>query len=1269
MRILAVSGKNLTSLPSFQVDFEAEPLRGAGLFAITGPTGAGKTTLLDAICLALYDTTPRLSRRGNQPAIADLAGKGSIGSRAPESLLRHGAGHGWAQVDFEGKGGERYRARWSVQRAHKKVDGALQGRKHALHPLELDDDGVWQPGPAIGNHKLEESKAAVRERVGLSYEQFARAVMLAQGEFAAFLEADDNKRAALLETLTGRAIYGDISKAAYARFVAAEHELEVLEAEGKRAQLSDEDRAALQAEIEAAAGRVVEAERGQKKVETAIAWHKEQQARAEALAAAELKLATATTASAAAQDRRQRLEQIRLVEPLRGGRDQLLLSEQGRQDLARRRQLDADALAKLRAATTAAGAAATAASTAGKEAEARRQEATEPLEQAATLDGRLVDLNKQLGVAQQAQRRARTAHDKLAAQRDKLLEAQRVATEVQQTAAGWLEQHSADGQLAQGWQRFGVLLDGAVEIVAAREQAESERGKAHDKAEKTATAAALAQEALAAAAHRVADADAGLIRLQGGQPPGAEPELQPRREALQAQARQLADLSRIQDQRNGWLAQRDAQMEIARVARKRADKAGRKAGELTQALTDQRRALKDAEGNVKMVRRVLSLEAQRAELTAGEACPLCGATEHPLASDAPGSQALQELEAQYDSWRAKVDVSVAELAAASKEAELAAAQATAADAARDGHAAALVACDKSFAATAKALGEPGANLGAADGERGQRLLQLIATVDGALKEVDASLKAWSLWRAQRDKAVEARREASDGHGEARLAAEKAAAAVKAAGKEETQAAKARDGAERQLVQRVEELVPAFGAAGDWSADLRRGPAAFRTAATARALAWLDKQKARDDATAAARAAADSLRDQAPGLETAQQLQAETTSGTAALEREHGEAKGHRAALFAGEAVDRVRKRLDAAVTAARELANTAATKASRAVEAEAAAGGALKNLDQELQRRDQALAQMRAALSASLTALGIERAELDARLAHDLAWQDQERAALEALAQAVKDGQTLAQERQAQVQTWQVDRPELDKAAAAAALQAVAQDLTTLRSASGELRAQLAADDAARRHVAEMAPKIAAATANQALWKQMNGLIGSAGGDKFRRFAQSLTLEALLVETNSWLASLAPRYVLQRVPGQDLALQVLDRQTADTVRSTRSLSGGERFLVSLALALGLSALSARQAQIHSLFIDEGFGTLDPEHLDRAMSALSCLQASGRSVGVISHVSGLSDEIGVQVRVERMGAGTSRVRVVGVGGASPLAPQRPPSHATGHQTLQ
>jgi len=161
------------------------------------------------------------------------------------------------------------------------------------------------------------------------------------------------------------------------------------------------------------------------------------------------------------------------------------------------------------------------------------------------------------------------------------------------------------------------------------------------------------------------------------------------------------------------------------------------------------------------------------------------------------------------------------------------------------------------------------------------------------------------------------------------------------------------------------------------------------------------------------------------------------------------------------------------------------------------------------------------------------------------------------------------------------------------------------------------------------------------IWVQLNEMIGSADGKKFRNIAQQMTLDVLLGYANHHLTTLARRYRLERV-SDTLSLMVIDQDMADEMRSVHSLSGGESFLVSLALALGLASLSSHRVKVESLFIDEGFGSLDADALRIAMDALDGLQAQWRKVGVISHVQEMTERIGTQIRIERLSSGKSRI---------------------------
>jgi exonuclease SbcC len=198
----------------------------------------------------------------------------------------------------------------------------------------------------------------------------------------------------------------------------------------------------------------------------------------------------------------------------------------------------------------------------------------------------------------------------------------------------------------------------------------------------------------------------------------------------------------------------------------------------------------------------------------------------------------------------------------------------------------------------------------------------------------------------------------------------------------------------------------------------------------------------------------------------------------------------------------------------------------------------------------------------------------------------------------------------------------------------------------GMLQRRLAEDAEKRETYADKAKARAIQQQNWARWENLNRIIGSATGDKFRSFAQGLTLQHLTALANRHLAVFNPRYRLEKRPGDNLDLEVADSWQADVARPISTLSGGETFLVSLSLALGLSDLASNKVQIRSLFIDEGFGTLDAETLDTAMDALENLRESGKSIGIISHVEAMKERIQTQIQVVRTSGGNSRIAITG-----------------------
>jgi exonuclease SbcC len=254
-----------------------------------------------------------------------------------------------------------------------------------------------------------------------------------------------------------------------------------------------------------------------------------------------------------------------------------------------------------------------------------------------------------------------------------------------------------------------------------------------------------------------------------------------------------------------------------------------------------------------------------------------------------------------------------------------------------------------------------------------------------------------------------------------------------------------------------------------------------------------------------------------------------------------------------------------------------------------------------------------------------------------------EAAELRQLADEVMRCRTVLQERALRRREHEGrDRPWLDADDALQAVDDARRARERLVEQRDEVRVRLRVDDGARGQQRELEPRLVAEDRELSVWRALDDLIGSSAGDAFAVFAQGLTLDLLIVEANRRLLELARRYRLEKSRGGELDFVVVDLDMGGARRALQTLSGGETFLVSLALALALATLAAPRARVETLFLDEGFGTLDAHNLEVAIGALDSLQATGCQVGVISHVDGFAERIGAVIEVRPEGSGQSRV---------------------------
>ena len=362
---------------------------------------------------------------------------------------------------------------------------------------------------------------------------------------------------------------------------------------------------------------------------------------------------------------------------------------------------------------------------------------------------------------------------------------------------------------------------------------------------------------------------------------------------------------------------------------------------------------------------------------------------------------------------------------------------------------------------------------------------------------------------------------------------------------------------------------------------------------------------------------------------------------ATLKQELASVSEERVALYGDKNPDEEEQGLNNAIADA-EAAERQARERHHALQQDwNTAQAHVESLKKRIEQRQPELARLETEFSAALMPAGFPGEEqfLLARL------PPESRAALSAKAKNLD-------ERQADLNARRKDREsrlatETAKKLTDKSLQALQPEyqahekaLTELREIIAGLKHQLKENAAAKERIKEKQADIEAQKKECRRWENLHELIGSADGKKYRNFAQGLTFEMMVGHANRQLQKMTDRYLLARDHSQPLELNVVDNYQAGEIRSTKNLSGGESFIVSLSLALGLSQMASKNVRVDSLFLDEGFGTLDEEALDIALETLSGLQQDGKIIGVISHVPALKERISTQVLVTPQTGGRS-----------------------------
>jgi exonuclease SbcC len=1214
MKILRIGFQNLNSLAGkWQVDFTRAEYSTSGIFAITGPTGSGKTTLLDAICLALYGRTPRLDR---------------ISESTNEIMSRH-TGACFAEIEFATKKGH-FRCHWSQRRAREKSSGKLQQPRHEIVDAQTNK---------VLENKIKEVAKRVEEVCGMNFDQFTRSVLLAQGGFAAFLDAKGDERAPILEQITGTEIYSRISQKVHQKKNEEQQKLELLEKEIDAVSLlSDEELKALQQELE---DKNVLAKKEGETLATAqknLNWLTGLTVLQEDIAALEQEARQVRKSLEEAEPERVRLSRAQKANLLSGSFAQLLDLRRLQNKERVEKEATKKELAELHVRLEEMQQTHQRNERLVKEAKSAYQRETELCRHVRELDVKLAEaeegrenLKQQMETtAKQLQLQKKALAEKQAGIADKDKELEEIRT--------YQRQHQKDADLTEDLTGFLELGKSTDHLRAKTESLAKELAGTQDLARQSTEHTKKAQEIHEHDVRTHANAKDLLTALQNeladllhGRNPAHLRAEQSRRTELFHQLEKIVQLAKQKTEDSKEITElRNRRQE----ASAQAVDAERRRQETAEKILLQQQVIEKQRQLVFLAGRIHDYEEERKRLADGEPCPLCGSLVHPFCSDIPkfSSEAEQELQ-RLENNLGQLQNQAAECKAQNATAQERIEQSVEAE---KKVLTRLQNNEKTYTELANSLPCPAdtapAELARLDRIRKQEA-ELLCKVDEKTLKVDEARQEEEKRKDIVHTSLEALQQAQH--------AENTASENSRRLHDETERAKRdlnaslKDLSDRLAPYGVESLT--IDSLGQTLATLSRRSQLWKQNREREQKIIVDQQQLRielerlksllEKITAEAETSSeqhrlaqkrlDELRakrrelyqDKDPELEEKQaaEMVSKAEAEFIAIEGQIRHLEKDNAVLHERHST------LERSLTKrARDLEGQEkdfhSTLAGRGFADEADFQSAVLN-EQEMEE-----------LAASLEKLAKQEAEIATRLADKNKTLELERTkelteqSLEQLKELIRD-QTeavhLLQQQVGRIQGKLQDNHEL------------------INKQQSRLEARQKQQNEYRR------------------WLALHDLIGSSDGKKFRNFAQGVTFEIMIGHANRSLQMMTDRYILVRDALQPLELNVVDTYQAGEIRSTKNLSGGESFIVSLSLALGLAGMAGNDVRVDSLFLDEGFGTLDEDSLETALETLAGLQQEGKIIGIISHVPALQERIATRIQVLPGPSGTSSIAGPGV----------------------
>lgn len=1219
MQILKLSFENINSLKGpWTIDFQAPDFR-SGIFAIVGPTGSGKTTILDAICLALYGHTPRI---------------GSITQNANEVMNRD-CDSCRSSLEFQTLSG-RYRATWS-QKKQKNFDKTGKYGQ-VVSTMEKFEDGCWIP--ITDGSKVTSKKQEVQKIIGLSFDQFKRSVMLSQGDFAAFLKSKPNEKAQTLEQITGTQIYSLLSTKVYDL---AEEQKKLFEDKQREVELSPVlDDAVVLTKQEQLKGITEEAkvlETQISKIEKESRWISE---------TAELRnqfLRVKAELERLKENRNEFFRKENVVRLAEHAQNILpifntLIDKQSlREDSIKEKSAAENELVNATKSLKEKDFNFKAAEEALNNENLQKPKKLALFSQIESLDAEISPLIKSSRLAQEEKIKL---ENETADCKDHLNKAKEDIRKLEEDREKRDLERKEDIKGAFLYQRKDELRDCKITAETLSAALADAEGKA-DKASETVKSQEKEAEALRIRKEKIAsviEADKVLLKeaekrlseiLDGKTLDELTQEQLSFSEQIPLLEAVKSALKAVCDQKEEIVRQEDVmQRDSAELDNWSSKKEGYE--KEIQSLTSRQEELE-------ALVQIDELTKVRAELKEGEPCPVCGSLEHPFAANLPPEVATAK------ERLAVVKEESTDLQKNQKEAD------RKIDVLKD-----------RILVSEKRLKELRKNLDLAEEELTLKCGRAGLTREGVTEEAAAVLitKKESLLIDIKKRIAKAR----DAESKAAAAKEKIAGITEELHRVEmvfsnaqtkfesaksllAQAQTGREKARTELEQFWRKTAKEYGSVITDGELFAHNPELFKR--------WIAKAAKYEELLESCREIENSLaikKGTLPGLvESVERLEKssrEKSDQAAELQTELKTKQLQRDKLFGTKLVEIERKAYERLLSQLAEAKDQAYENLSKARSVQAAAEQRLKTAEQRSAEAEKNLLSAKTEWTDALKKEKFEseedwrRARLDSEAINALHkeitdYKAQSRSAADRFSEADKK---LAEKESQKLTDKSLEVLEAEKREASA-------EKEKLLEQKGELQKELKTDEEARIKRAGIEDELKKLKHQVAVWDRLNTLVGSSSGDKYRRYVQSLVLLTLLKNANVELTKLHSRYRLAK-GGGDMEIKVIDSDLADQERPTDNLSGGETFIVSLALALGLAQMASNNVRIDSLFLDEGFGTLDDDSLEKALNALSSLNAQGKTVGLISHVDQIKERIPSKIVVKRSAQpGVSRLEGAGV----------------------